>query len=222
MLLNVESVSHIYNEGKPNRCVAVNNVSLQVGEKDFLCLTGKSGCGKSTLFHMICGLLPPTKGKILFQDNDIWRQDEAQLALMRNAQIGYIQQGSGLLANYTAFDNVRLPFFLHKREGDGAERAAMLLERVGLANKAENYPAELSGGEQKRVAIVRALMNDPVMLVADEPTADIDEESTHEVMRFFSELAQEGMAVLVATHDMDILSYANRVFKMKAGEIGEE
>ena len=143
------------------------------------------------------------------------------MAYVRNTSLGYIPQGLSLLANLTALDNVRLPYFLHKREGDGAARAEMLLEKVGLKGRGDSYPSQLSGGEMKRVAIARALINEPLLLLADEPTADIDEDTTREVMELFTEIRAEGSTILMATHELDNVAYGNRVFRMSGGNLSE-
>ena len=219
MVLNIQNVTHVFNEGCPNRCIALKNISFEAKKGDFICMTGKSGCGKSTLFNIITGILPPSAGKVFIQGVDLWTLSEKEIAFMRNARIGYVQQGAGLLQNLTALDNVRLPFYLAKRDGEDADRARFLLETAGLSGKGGRYPSQLSGGEQKKVAIARALMNAPMLLVADEPTADIDEESTHDIMHFFSTLKETGTTILIATHDMDIIPYASRIIKLKNGTL---
>ncbi|MDE6185068.1 MAG: ABC transporter ATP-binding protein, partial [Lachnospiraceae bacterium] len=178
MLLQCVQVTRQYRQKGKVLCTAVKDASFDIYKDDFISIIGRSGSGKSTLLNMIAGLLCPTAGTILIEGNDVWASDERKIALLRNFKLGYIPQGTSLLGNLTAIDNVRLPYFLYKRKGDGVKRAKELLERVGLKGYENRYPSELSGGEMKRVAIARALMNDPVLLLADEPTADIDEETT--------------------------------------------
>ncbi|BDF59880.1 ABC transporter ATP-binding protein [Christensenellaceae bacterium] len=221
MLLKCEQVTRKYSRGEKNFFTAVNKADFSIEAGDFVSIIGKSGSGKSTLLNMISGLLRPTSGRILLNDKEFWTEDEKQMAYVRNTSLGYIPQGLSLLANLTALDNVRLPYFLHKREGDGTARAEMLLEKVGLKGRGGSYPSQLSGGEMKRVAIARALMNEPLLLLADEPTADIDEETTREVMELFTEIRAEGSTILMATHELENVAYGNRVFRMSGGNLSE-
>lgn len=221
MLLKCEQVTRKYSRGEKNFFTAVNKADFSIEAGDFVSIIGKSGSGKSTLLNMISGLLRPTSGRILLNDKEFWTEDEKQMAYVRNTSLGYIPQGLSLLANLTALDNVRLPYFLHKREGDGTARAEMLLEKVGLKGRGGSYPSQLSGGEMKRVAIARALMNEPLLLLADEPTADIDEETTREVMELFTEIRAEGSTILMATHELENVGYGNRVFRMSGGNLSE-
>lgn len=221
MLLKCEQVTRKYSRGEKNFFTAVNKADFSIEAGDFVSIIGKSGSGKSTLLNMISGLLRPTSGRVLLNDKEFWTEDEKQMAYVRNTSLGYIPQGLSLLANLTALDNVRLPYFLHKREGDGAARAEMLLEKVGLKGRGGSYPSQLSGGEMKRVAIARALMNEPLLLLADEPTADIDEETTREVMELFTEIRKEGSTILMATHELENVGYGNRVFRMSGGNLSE-
>ncbi|WP_242861823.1 ABC transporter ATP-binding protein [Christensenella timonensis] len=221
MLLKCEQVTRKYSRGEKNFFTAVNKAGFSVEAGDFVSIIGKSGSGKSTLLNMIAGLLHPTSGRILLNGKEFWTEDEKQMAYVRNTSLGYIPQGLSLLANLTALDNVRLPYFLHKREGDGAARAEMLLGKVGLKGRGGSYPSQLSGGEMKRVAIARALINEPLLLLADEPTADIDEDTTREVMELFTEIRAEGSTILMATHELDNVGYGNRVFRMSGGNLSE-
>ena len=147
MLLKCEQVTRKYSRGEKNFFTAVNKADFSIEAGDFVSIIGKSGSGKSTLLNMISGLLRPTSGRILLNDKEFWTEDEKQMAYVRNTSLGYIPQGLSLLANLTALDNVRLPYFLHKREGDGTARAEMLLEKVGLKGRGGSYPSQLSGGE---------------------------------------------------------------------------
>lgn len=222
MLLQCIQITRRYERKGKVLCTAVKDAGFDVSKDDFISIIGKSGSGKSTLLNMIAGLLRPTAGTILLEGNEIWAGDEGKIAFLRNSKLGYIPQGVSLLGNLTAMDNVRLPHFLHKREGDGVKRAEALLERVGLKGYEGRYPSELSGGEMKRVAIARALMNDPVLLLADEPTADIDEETTESIMELFAEICSDGTAILMATHELENIKYGKRVLKMSGGVLTEE
>jgi putative ABC transport system ATP-binding protein len=146
---------------------------------------------------------------------------DAEASIYRNKTIGYIPQGQSTLANLTVLDNVRLPFHLAKRDGDGTGRALMLLEDVGISHLADSFPRHLSGGEQKRVAVARALMNAPEALFADEPTSDLDEQTTAQIMLLLQSAARNGTAVLMVTHESDTLRYGNKSYEMRSGILSE-
>ncbi|MFP3090275.1 ABC transporter ATP-binding protein [Treponema sp. TIM-1] len=198
---------------------AVNRVSLSVEPGDFISIIGRSGSGKTTLLNMGAGLLHPTHGSVLFEGKDIYGFKDKDISFFRNKKIGYVPQGQSLLSNFTVFDNVCIPWFLFKREGDVEGRAFILLEKVGISHLAASYPKELSGGEMRRAAIARALINEPRLLIADEPTSDLDVETTAEIMGLFSRIAQEGTAVLIVTHELDTLDYGNKTYSMDAGNL---
>ena len=198
---------------------AVNRVSLSVEPGDFISIIGRSGSGKSTLLNMSAGLLRPTRGTALFEGQDIHRLKDRELSFLRNGKIGYVPQGQSLLSNFTVFDNLCIPWFLFHREGDVEGRAFILLEKVGISHLASSYPKELSGGEMRRAAIARALINSPRLLIADEPTGDLDTQTTAEIMRLFSHIAGEGTAVLIVTHELDTLDYGNKTYSMDAGNL---
>jgi putative ABC transport system ATP-binding protein len=219
-LLDLNELTKEYKRGK-RAFNAVNNVSLNVEAGDFISITGRSGSGKSTLLNMSAGLLKPTKGKVSFKGNDIAAFSDNEISLFRNENIGYVPQGQSLLSNITVLENVCLPWFLFKREGDPAEYALNLLEKMGIAHLAASYPRELSGGEMRRVAIARALVNKAPLLIADEPTSDLDVETTAEIMKLFSAIAREGTAVLIVTHELDTSHYGNKKYSMNAGNLSE-
>ncbi|MDR2142933.1 MAG: ABC transporter ATP-binding protein [Treponema sp.] len=198
---------------------AVNRLNLSVEPGDFISVIGRSGIGKTTLLNMGAGLLNPTGGSVFFEGNDIYALRDRDISFLRNEKIGYVPQGQSLLSNFTVFDNVCIPWFLFRREGDVEGRAFILLEKVGISHLAASYPRELSGGEMRRAAIARALINEPRLLIADEPTSDLDRETTAEVMRLFSRIAGEGTAVLIVTHELDTLDYGNKTYSMDAGNL---
>jgi putative ABC transport system ATP-binding protein len=198
---------------------AVNGVSLSVEPGDFISITGRSGSGKTTLLNMGAGLLRPTAGTVLFEGKDIHRLNDKDLSFLRNEKIGYVPQGQSLLSNFTVFDNVCIPWFLFKRQGDVEGRAFILLEKVGISRLAASYPKELSGGEMRRVSIARSLINEPRLLIADEPTGDLDAETTTEIMKLFSRIAGEGTAVLIVTHELDTLDYGDKTYSMDGGNL---
>jgi len=200
---------------------AVDNINLSVEQGDFISIIGRSGSGKSTLLNMSAGLIHPTKGNVFFNGTDIYLLNDKNISLFRNEKIGYVPQGQSLLSNFTALENVCLPWFLYKREGEKAhnimQRALTLLERTGIGYLADSYPKELSGGEMRRVAIARSLINNPALLIADEPTNDLDTQTTVEIMKLLSDIAKEGTAVLIVTHELDTLSYGNKTYEMNNG-----
>jgi putative ABC transport system ATP-binding protein len=217
-LLELKEVSKEYKRGG-RAFNAVNEVSLSVEPGDFISIIGRSGSGKSTLLNMSAGLLHPTGGTVLFEGNDIHRMRDKEISFLRNEKIGYVPQGQSLLSNFTVFDNVCIPWFLFKREGDAEGRAFILLEKVGISHLAASYPRELSGGEMRRAAIARSLINEPRLLIADEPTGDLDVETTAEIMELFSRIAGEGTAVLIVTHELDTVQYGNKTYSMDAGNL---
>jgi putative ABC transport system ATP-binding protein len=198
---------------------AVNRASLSVEPGDFISIIGRSGSGKSTLLNMSAGLLKPSGGAVLFEGQDISALKDKEISLLRNEKIGYVPQGQSLLSNFTVLDNVCIPWFLFKREGDAEGRAFLLLEKTGISHLAASYPKELSGGEMRRAAIARSLINEPRLLIADEPTGDLDTETTADIMRLFSRVAREGTAVLIVTHELDTVAYGDRTYSMDAGNL---
>jgi putative ABC transport system ATP-binding protein len=217
-LLELNELTKEYNRGG-RAFHAVNRVNLSVEPGDFISITGRSGSGKSTLLNMCAGLLFPTGGAVLFEGVNIHHLNDKEVSFFRNAKIGYITQGQSLLSNFTVLENVYIPWFLSRREGDAEGKAYLLLERVGIGHLAASYPKELSGGEMRRAAIARSLMNDPALLIADEPTSDLDTETTAEIMTLFSAIAREGTAVLMVTHELDTLGCANQTYRMEAGNL---
>jgi putative ABC transport system ATP-binding protein len=217
-LLELRELSKEYKRGG-RTFNAVNRANLSVEPGDFISIIGRSGSGKTTLLNMGAGLLNPTEGTVFFEGRDIYTLRDKDISLLRNEKIGYVPQGQSLLSNFTVFDNVCIPWFLFKREGDVEGRAFILLEKVGLSHLAASYPKELSGGEMRRAAIARALINEPRLLIADEPTGDLDVQTTAEIMRLFKVVAQEGTAVLIVTHELDTLDYGNKTYSMSEGTL---
>jgi putative ABC transport system ATP-binding protein len=217
-LLELRELSKAYKRGG-RAFNAVNRVNLSVEPGDFISVIGRSGSGKTTLLNMGAGLLKPTGGSVFFEGKDIYALGDKEISFLRNEKIGYVPQGQSLLSNFTVFDNICIPWFLFKRQGDVEGRAFILLEKVGISHLASSYPRELSGGEMRRVSIARSLINDPQLLIADEPTGDLDTRTTAEIMRLFSQIAGEGTAVLIVTHELDTLNYGNRTYSMDAGNL---
>lgn len=196
---------------------AVKDVSLEVNKGDFISIIGHSGSGKSTLINLIAGLLTPTSGNIIIDNKSIINLKDKEMSQIRNNHIGYILQGQSLLSNLTVLENIKLPFDLSKHEGNKDEYALELLNKVGIEYLKNSYPCDLSGGESRRVAIARALINNPSILLADEPTSDLDPENTFEIMKLFKSITEQGTAVLMVTHNLDTTNYGNATYKMAEG-----
>lgn len=208
--------------GPPPGYAAVEDVDLAVAAGEFVSIIGRSGSGKSTLLAMLGALTRPTAGTVTLDGADLWERDENQLARFRGRQIGFVFQFPSLLPNLTALDNVALPaLFAGTMTSEAAsDRARTLLADVGLADRANAYPATLSGGEQRRVAIARALINAPGLLLADEPTSDLDEDSEAEIADLLDRLRREqGFGLLVVSHNLDLARRADRSYEMSRGRL---
>ena len=200
---------------------AVNNVNLQIESGGFVNIIGRSGSGKSTLLNLAAGMLTPTSGSVILDGEDISRKTDSALSFIRNNKIGFIPQGVSALPNLTVRENILLPFYLYPHGGDGEGRAYLLMGSMRIEHLADSYPSELSGGELRRVIIARAVMNSPKLIIADEPTSDLDINSAREVMEIFSRINSEGTAILMVSHDLDNLRYGRQVFTMSEGTLTE-
>ena len=199
---------------------AVRPLDLELGPGSLTALTGRSGSGKSTLLSMLAGMLAPTSGTVLLDGADLYSLDERSRSRLRNAKIGLVPQGHTALRALSVLDNVLLPSVLYySRRRPPRRRAESLLEAVGIAELARVGPHELSGGELRRMAVARALLMEPGVVLADEPTAGLDEESTAAVLELLRQTAQKGAAVLVVTHEEEAARFADRVLTMNAGEL---
>ena len=217
-LLKAENLCKEYSRGS-RKFLALDNVNLDVSAGDFVSIIGRSGSGKSTLLNIIAGMLAPTSGKVFLHGADISGKPDAELSRLRNDTVGFIPQGASALPALTVLENVMLPFCLYPHEGDGEGYARMLLERFGIASLAGSYPDELSGGELRRALIARALINHPEVVIADEPTSDLDVKSSLEVMKIFAGLNAEGVTLLVVSHDLESLKYSRSVYTMSEGRL---
>jgi putative ABC transport system ATP-binding protein len=219
-ILKVENLSKIYSK-KGVSVQALNNVSFDINEGEFVSILGRSGSGKSTLLNMIGGLDTPTQGKILFNGNALHQMNKKALEEHRLRSVGMIFQSFNLISHRTALDNVALPLIfggLGKKER--IQRSKDLLSQVGLAGRMHHVPAELSGGETQRVAIARALANNPTMLLADEPTGNLDSRTSEEILQAIMNLHKSGMSILMITHEKEIAYRASdRVITLLDGEI---
>jgi ABC-type lipoprotein export system ATPase subunit len=203
---------------------AVDGVSLSIEEGDFVSIVGHSGSGKTTLLSIIGGILGPTSGRMVFNGTDIYSLSEDEISEYRANNIGYVFQFSSLLPVLTAKENLLLPtLFRTDERHDNCENEALeYLDMVGLADKTNAYPAQLSGGQQRRVAIARAIMNDPDVIIADEPTGDLDEETENEVMEFFKRINSErNITFVLVTHSTELAKYAGRRLRMTHGKVEE-
>ena len=218
MALEIRNLSRKFQQGE-REFYALKDLNLSVGQGDFINITGRSGSGKSTLLNLIAGLLRPTEGDILWNGKVVSQISDEESSRFRNDQIGYVMQGNAALANLTVWENVCLPWYIYPREGDVGARATKLLEQVGIAHLRDAYPSRLSGGEIKRMSIARALINGPEILLADEPTGDLDKENTEEIMRLFREIADQGTTVIVVTHELDTLRYGDLTYSMEQGRL---
>lgn len=200
---------------------AVHDVSLVVKKGEFAAITGHSGSGKTTLFNMMAGLTAPLSGKIYIGGSEITGMKENEKAVFRSQNMGYVLQGQSLLNNFTILDNICMPAYLSSQVQEFKERALELLRQIGLEEFAGEYPANLSGGEIRRVAIVRAMLNQPKVILADEPTSNLDPENSHKVMQMLKDISRSGTTVVLSTHELEYLSYVDRVFKMNRGKMEE-
>jgi putative ABC transport system ATP-binding protein len=223
VILELKNVTKTYITGI-NSFNALDNVSLKIYQGEFMSITGPSGSGKSTLMHIIGLLDNPTSGEVILNGKNIAKLKEHQLAQIRNVTLGFVFQQFNLLAKTSSLDNVMLPLLYSDVPKKNRQDIALeLLQKVNLIDKIANTPAQLSGGQQQRVAIARALVNNPQIILADEPTGNLDSKSGVEIMKLFHELNEkEGRTIVFVTHDMDLAKQANRTIIIKDGKILEK
>ncbi|MBR6383945.1 MAG: ABC transporter ATP-binding protein [Lachnospiraceae bacterium] len=218
-LIEIRNMCKIYNPGE-NEVRALDHVSLSIGENEFVAIIGHSGSGKSTLMNMLGCLDVPTSGIYLLHGSDVSLLSDDELSDIRNQEIGFIFQGFNLISNLTAFENVELPLIyrgVSKKERTNLAKEA--LRKVGLENRMTHKPSEMSGGQQQRVAIARAIAQAPPVILADEPTGNLDSHSSQEIMNILKQLHAEGRTVIVITHDNDIAANAKRIIHIEDGRI---
>ncbi|MCX6396185.1 MAG: ABC transporter ATP-binding protein [Propionibacteriales bacterium] len=220
-MLDLTGVRKTYSTGAV-AVEALRGIDVQINAGEYVAIIGPSGSGKSTLMHILGCLDVPTEGRYELAGRDVSDLDEAELAAIRNREIGFVFQQFNLLADMTALRNVALPLVYagvpgHERE----RRARQALERVGLGDRADHRPGELSGGQQQRVAVARALVTEPAMILADEPTGNLDSVSTDDVLGLFAELHEAGRTIVLITHDHEVAEQAERVLTIRDGEISE-
>ena len=218
VMIELENVTKIYEMGN-QQVAALGGVSLSIDEGEILAIMGRSGSGKSTMMNVIGCLDVPTSGRYVLDGEDVGRLSDDRLAVVRNRKIGFVFQTYNLLARSTALANVELPL-LYGNGKDHRRRAMEALDRVGLADRAGHRPAELSGGEQQRVGIARALVKQPTILLADEPTGNLDSRSSEEIMGILQALNRdEGITVIIVTHEPEIGEHTDRVVSMRDGQV---
>lgn len=214
----LRDVRKTYDRGSPVE--ALNDISMTLPRGSFTAIMGPSGAGKSTLMHLIGCLDTPTSGSVIIAGQDVTTLSPSERTQVRATTVGFVFQTFHLLPRLTAQQNVALPMvFQGRSRSDRTERAHTLLERVGLEDRADHLPSALSGGQRQRVAIARALANDPTLLLADEPTGDLDAETGDRILRYFTELHDDGNTVLVVTHERRVAEYAQRIIHLRDGEI---
>ena len=219
-IVTIRNLSKIYQQGEIN-VTALDNISLDIAAGEFLALMGPSGSGKSTLLHIIAGIDRPTHGECHVQGIDVAKLNESQLADWRNQNVGFVFQTFNLLPVLTAFENVELPLLLTRlSRSERHTQVETALEIVGLADRAKHLPKQLSGGQEQRVAIARALVTDPALVVADEPTGNLDSHSAQEVLKVLQSLARDaGKTVIMVTHDPKAAAFGTRQIHLEKGEL---
>lgn len=219
MLIDVQQLFKIYEIGEI-KVNALRGVDVQIGENEYVAIMGPSGSGKSTLMNILGCLDTPSEGKYQFGGEDVHKMDDDQLAEIRNRRIGFVFQTFNLLPRATALHNVELPLvYAGVTASKRRAQAKMALERVGLADRMSHKPNELSGGQRQRVAIARALVNNPSIILADEPTGNLDTATGDEIMNIFTELHDQGNTIILVTHEEYIAEHAHRILRLRDGRI---
>lgn len=221
-LIHIENMKKIYNPGE-NEVRALDGIDLDIEKGDLVAIVGHSGSGKSTLMNMLGCLDTPTSGKYVLDGQDVASMTDNQLADVRNKEIGFIFQGFNLISNLDAVENVELPLVYRGVSKNERKQLAMeALKSVGLEDRMKHKPNEMSGGQQQRVAVARAVAAKPPIILADEPTGNLDTKSTQEIMEILKELHRSGRTVIIITHDEEIASQAHRVIRIMDGRIEED
>lgn len=216
--IRIKNLNKIYSVGD-TKIAAVNNASLNINRGDFLSIVGHSGSGKTTFISIVGGILKPSSGEVLFEDTDVCTLDDDRLSSFRNTKVGFMFQFASLLPILTAKENILLPgLFGPDKNRHSDEKAEEYLNLVGIGEKVDAYPSQLSGGQQRRVAIARALINDPEIILADEPTGDLDEETEAEIMELFNKInTEKKVSIVLITHNLELAGRAQKRLKMSQG-----
>ncbi len=221
-IIETIDLAKVYGMGDAS-VTALNGVSLKINQGEFVAIMGPSGSGKSTLMHILGCLSRPTTGKYILDGEDVSELDNQQLATIRNQKLGFVFQAYNLLPRTTALRNVMLPFTYdhrnHKNSAENEQKAREMLEKVGLGDRMDHQPHELSGGQQQRVAIARALINNPVLLIADEPTGNLDSHSGADILNLLHEIHEQGATIVIVTHDSQIAAHTQRTLVLRDGLI---
>src|SRR5580693_9047670 len=221
-VIRVEDVHKYYDLGE-TRVHALRGVTVEIARGEFVAIMGASGSGKSTFMNMLGCLDRPSAGRYLLEGLDVSQHDKRALALIRNQKIGFVFQGFNLLARTTALENTELPTLYAKIDKvERQKRAAEVLAMVGLADRAHHFPSQMSGGQQQRVAVARALVNRPSNLLADEPTGNLDSRTSVEIMEIFQTLNDQGLSIVLVTHEHDIAQFARRILVFRDGKIRKD
>jgi putative ABC transport system ATP-binding protein len=221
-IVKVENLDKTYKMGQLS-VPALCGVSFDIGEGDFTAIMGPSGCGKSTLMNLIGCLDRPTSGSVSIDGHEISTLSDDELAVIRNKKIGFVFQRFNLLPRMSAIENIELPLlYAHAPEKGRREKALQSLSIVGLRDRAAHKPSELSGGQIQKVAVARALVNDPALILADEPTGNLDSKSGEELMSIFTKLNSMGVTIIMVTHDRDIAQFSRRIIHLKDGQVVQD
>lgn len=219
-IIRTEGVSKWYHRGRPDEVRAVDDVSIELAENESVVLFGPSGSGKTTLLSLIGTIDRPTSGKIFFRGRDVTRFSDLELSRIRRQTIGFVFQSFNLLSGLSAWENVSYPLIpTGMKTKDRFERSVFMLERVGLGDRIHHSPEELSGGQQQRVAIARALINEPQILIADEPTSNIDDDSVTRLLDILGELKADGKTIIISSHDPIFKSHGDVLFSLDRGRL---
>lgn len=217
-LIELKHITKTYNQGKPNAFQALHGIELEIERGEFVAIMGASGSGKTTLMNILGALDTPTTGHYLLDGADISKFSDSRLAEFRNRQVGFVFQQFNLLPRINVEANVLLPT-VYGKIPDRHKRAHEVLDKVGLKDRVYSKPNQLSGGQVQRVAIARALVMQPAIIMADEPTGNLDTKTSHEIMDLFTEINKDGNTIILVTHEEDIAKYAQRIIRMQDGEI---
>ena len=221
-VIRIEDVHKYYDLGE-TRVHALRGISLEIKRGEFVAIMGASGSGKSTFMNLLGCLDRPTSGRYLLEGTDVSKHDKKALALIRNQKLGFVFQGFNLLARTTALENTELPTLYTKiHKSERSKRANEALAMVGLADRAGHFPSQMSGGQQQRVAIAKALVNHPSILLADEPTGNLDTRTSVEIIDIFQKLNDKGLTIAMVTHEQDVAQFAKRVLVFRDGRIRKD